>query len=49
MCGGIGQYEVKILLNDEDRDLYKTLGRTYLKALALRIQRSPENYEGRSL
>ena len=49
MCGGIGMYEVKVLLNDEEKAAYAHEGRTYLERLVLKIQRDPESFRPRWL
>jgi len=49
MSGGIGMYEVKVQLTDEDKHAYAQEGRSYLERLALKIQRDPESFRARWL
>lgn len=47
VCGGIGMYEAKINLNDEERHSFESEGETFLDNLASSIARDPESYQGR--
>lgn len=41
LCGGVGSYEKKMLLNDEEQREYESAGRTYLDRLAESVARNP--------
>lgn len=48
LCGGIGMYEVKMLLNDEERRGYETEGRRYLDNLATDVAKNLKKYDERT-
>ena len=45
LCGGVGLYEVKIVLNEEERQQLEDEG--FLDRLARDVQRDPEAYTRR--
>ena len=48
LCGGIGVFEVKLLLNEEERQAYETSGRRYLDDLARDVAKNLKKYEDRT-
>lgn len=48
LCGGIGMYEVKLLLDDEEQRGYEAGGQPYLNQLARDIAANPGKYEART-
>ena len=48
LCGSIGMYEVKLLLDDEELLAYEVGGRTYLNELARDIAANQRKYEART-
>ena len=48
LCGGIGMYEVKLLLNDEERREYEARGRRYLDDLARDVAKNLKKYDDRT-
>lgn len=47
LCGGLGSYEKKMLLNDEEQREYESAGRPYLDRLAESVARNPK-YDDRT-
>jgi hypothetical protein len=48
LCGGIGLYEVKLLLNEEERREYEAGGRQYLDVLARDVAKNERKYDDRT-
>lgn len=47
LSGGIGMYEVKIRLTDEERRAYEEQGRDFLKELSKEVRREREKFRDR--
>jgi hypothetical protein len=49
LCGGVGLYEVKFLLNDAERLEYEDRGAEYLRELADDVRRNESEYRPRGI
>jgi hypothetical protein len=49
VCGGVGMFEVKVVLNDIEKSKYEELGRPYLDNLAYDIGKNTSKYEERTI
>lgn len=47
LSGGIGMYEIKIRLNEEERRAYEEQGRGFLEELSKEVRRERENFRNR--
>jgi hypothetical protein len=49
VCGGIGMYEARIILNEEEKRRFEIEGEAFLDNLALSIAGDPECYKTRKI
>jgi hypothetical protein len=49
VCGGIGMYEVRVVLNEEERLQYVESGDSFLNELAYDIAKNTQNYLQRKI
>lgn len=49
VCGGVGMFEMKVVLTDEEKSKYEELGSPYLDDLAYDIGRNTSKYEERAI
>ena len=47
LCGGVGMFEAKIVLNSDEIKEYRSNGEIYLKKIAHDIRMYPSKYEAR--
>ena len=47
LCGSIGMYEVKLVLNDEENDQYKTKGNSFIDDLVTKIRKEESKFISR--
>ena len=47
VCGGVGMYEARVKLTEEEAQAYEKEGAAFLDRLAARIARSTDDYEQR--
>jgi hypothetical protein len=47
LCGGVGVYEVRIRLTDEEREEYLAQGRDFLDRLSLDVAKDHERFKDR--
>jgi hypothetical protein len=47
MCGGVGQYGVEFILNQQEYEQYKQSGDAFLRTLIENVRRYPKNYIAR--
>lgn len=48
LCGGVGLYEVVVVLNEDERREFERRGEAFLDTLAKDVQRDPRQYSDRS-
>lgn len=47
LCGGIGMYEVKVPLNEDEKESFRTRDGEFLDQLAEDIRNQPDKYKDR--
>jgi hypothetical protein len=49
LCGTVGLYEVSIILNENENELFLKQGENFIDTLANNIRSNPESYKSRAL
>lgn len=49
ICGGIGMYEARLILDPEERQSFKAEGESFLDNLASSIAKHPDRYQDRMI
>lgn len=49
LCGGVGVYQIKIWLNDYEKECFLKQGSPYIDKLSKYIQSNPKSFKDRSV